>query len=136
MILSVKAVYHFCISTVVACLLYVGIREYVDCRREYMCCYCCMISSPAFACILHLVSMIFSTPYNFLCLYIFCIVVVLVVLSLLGLLCQWTFLPDMSGRGKLMLPSAVLVDYRASCFCHRRLVDVGHVCSVCLSSEL
>ncbi|CAI8052644.1 General transcription factor IIH subunit 3 [Geodia barretti] len=33
-----------------------------------------------------------------------------------------------------MLPSAVKVDYHASCFCHHRLVDVGHVCSVCLSS--
>ena len=25
------------------------------------------------------------------------------------------------------------VDYRAACFCHRELVDVGFVCSVCLS---
>jgi transcription initiation factor TFIIH subunit 3 len=45
----------------------------------------------------------------------------------------WTFLPDMSSREKLMLPSAVQVGYHASCFCHHRLVDVGHVCSVCLS---
>jgi transcription initiation factor TFIIH subunit 3 len=45
----------------------------------------------------------------------------------------WTFLPDETSRDKLMLPSAVKVDYHASCFCHHRLVDVGHVCSVCLS---
>ena len=25
------------------------------------------------------------------------------------------------------------VDYRAACFCHRQLIDIGFVCSVCLS---
>ena len=49
---------------------------------------------------------------------------------------QWSFLPNVASRGDLILPAAVQVDYRASCFCHHRLVDVGHVCSICLSSEL
>lgn len=34
-----------------------------------------------------------------------------------------------------MPPTAVGVDFRAACFCHRRVVDVGFVCSICLSSE-
>lgn len=25
------------------------------------------------------------------------------------------------------------VDFRAACFCHRQLIDIGYVCSVCLS---
>ena len=25
------------------------------------------------------------------------------------------------------------VDYRAACFCHRDLIEIGFVCSVCLS---
>lgn len=25
------------------------------------------------------------------------------------------------------------VDFRASCFCHKRTIDVGYVCSVCLA---
>ena len=25
------------------------------------------------------------------------------------------------------------VDFRAACFCHRKVVDVGYVCSICLS---
>ena len=46
----------------------------------------------------------------------------------------WTFLPDTSLRGgQLSLPTATKVDYRAACFCHRQLVDIGFVCSVCLS---
>jgi len=45
----------------------------------------------------------------------------------------WTFLPDKSLRTHLSLPSPCLVDYRAACFCHRRLISVGHVCSMCLS---
>ncbi|KAJ7647123.1 transcription factor Tfb4-domain-containing protein [Roridomyces roridus] len=27
------------------------------------------------------------------------------------------------------------VDFRAACFCHKKIVDIGFVCSVCLSSE-
>ncbi|XP_015594859.1 general transcription factor IIH subunit 3 [Cephus cinctus] len=45
----------------------------------------------------------------------------------------WVFLPDPSIRSKLVLPPPVKVDYRAACFCHQELVDIGYVCSVCLS---
>lgn len=48
---------------------------------------------------------------------------------------QWVFLPDPSGRHKLTLPPKAQVDYRAACFCHRTLIDIGYVCSVCLSSK-
>lgn len=47
------------------------------------------------------------------------------------LLC--VFLPDPDVRHKLILPARVQVDYRAACFCHRNLIDIGYVCSVCLS---
>ncbi|KAF2139638.1 uncharacterized protein K452DRAFT_300180 [Aplosporella prunicola CBS 121167] len=43
------------------------------------------------------------------------------------------FLPDNTARQHLVLPSAGEVDFRAACFCHRKVVDVGYVCSVCLS---
>ncbi|KAK3304391.1 transcription factor Tfb4-domain-containing protein [Chaetomium strumarium] len=33
----------------------------------------------------------------------------------------------------LVTPSADAVDFRAACFCHRNVVDIGFVCSVCLS---
>lgn len=46
----------------------------------------------------------------------------------------WVFLPSPSCRSKLALPPPAKVDYRAACFCHRQLVDIGYVCSVCLSS--
>ncbi|KAK9732256.1 Transcription factor Tfb4 [Popillia japonica] len=45
----------------------------------------------------------------------------------------WVFLPEPPVRQKLVLPPPVKVDYRAACFCHRELIDVGYVCSVCLS---
>ncbi|XP_017466159.1 PREDICTED: general transcription factor IIH subunit 3 isoform X2 [Rhagoletis zephyria] len=45
----------------------------------------------------------------------------------------WVFLPDPQMRQKLVLPPATKVDYRAACFCHRELIDIGYVCSVCLS---
>ncbi|XP_071480686.1 general transcription factor IIH subunit 3-like [Diadema antillarum] len=45
----------------------------------------------------------------------------------------WVYLPSPSLRESLNLPPAVHVDYRAACFCHRTLIDVGYVCSVCLS---
>lgn len=48
---------------------------------------------------------------------------------------QWVFLPDPLVRDKLTLPPKDQVDYRAACFCHRNLIDVGYVCSVCLSSK-
>lgn len=45
----------------------------------------------------------------------------------------WVFLPDADQRTQLVLPPSVHVDYRAACFCHRILIEVGYVCSVCLS---
>ena len=45
------------------------------------------------------------------------------------------FLPDRVNRSVLCMPTAVGVDFRAACFCHRRVVDTGWVCSVCLSSK-
>lgn len=44
------------------------------------------------------------------------------------------YLPSRSIRQLLMFPAEDDVDYRAACFCHRRVVDVGYICSVCLSS--
>ena len=49
---------------------------------------------------------------------------------------QWIFLPDRETRSKLNLPKRTAVDFRAACFCHRQLIDVGYVCSVCLSSKI
>lgn len=46
------------------------------------------------------------------------------------------FLPDQIARKNLVTPTAEIVDFRAACFCHRRVVDVGYVCSICLSSTL
>ncbi|KAJ5713373.1 uncharacterized protein N7483_010554 [Penicillium malachiteum] len=43
------------------------------------------------------------------------------------------FLPDQRSRRHLVLPTRVDVDFRAACFCHRRVVDIGYVCSICLS---
>jgi transcription initiation factor TFIIH subunit 3 len=43
------------------------------------------------------------------------------------------FLPDQQSRRHLVLPTRVDVDFRAACFCHRKIVDVGFVCSICLS---
>lgn len=43
------------------------------------------------------------------------------------------FLPDQRSRRHLVLPSRVDVDFRAACFCHRKVVDIGFVCSICLS---
>lgn len=44
-----------------------------------------------------------------------------------------TFLPSRSIQASLMFPALDDVDFRAACFCHRRNVDIGYVCSVCLS---
>ena len=49
------------------------------------------------------------------------------------------FLPDPTARQNLILPAQASgsgaggVDFRAACFCHRRIVDLGFVCSICLS---
>ncbi|KAK3854287.1 hypothetical protein Pcinc_012639 [Petrolisthes cinctipes] len=40
---------------------------------------------------------------------------------------------DVATRKKLNTPAPEAVDYRAACFCHRSLVDMGNVCSNCLS---
>ncbi|XP_030075727.1 general transcription factor IIH subunit 3 isoform X1 [Microcaecilia unicolor] len=45
----------------------------------------------------------------------------------------WVFLPEPDQRSQLILPPPVHVDYRAACFCHRNLIEIGYVCSVCLS---
>ena len=44
-----------------------------------------------------------------------------------------TFLAARSVRKHLCLPTSHKVDFRASCFCHQRPVDIGLVCPVCLS---
>jgi transcription initiation factor TFIIH subunit 3 len=46
------------------------------------------------------------------------------------------FLPDQKARAHLVTPTQDVVDFRAACFCHRDVVDVGFVCSICLSSML
>lgn len=38
-----------------------------------------------------------------------------------------------SGLEQLISPSTATVDFRAACFCHRKVVDTGFVCSICLS---
>jgi transcription initiation factor TFIIH subunit 3 len=43
------------------------------------------------------------------------------------------FAADAGSRRSLALPQPRGVDFRASCFCHKRALDVGYVCSVCLS---
>ncbi|XP_054715189.1 general transcription factor IIH subunit 3-like [Uloborus diversus] len=45
----------------------------------------------------------------------------------------WIFLPGTEIRKQMILPPRVHVDYRAACFCHRNLIEIGYVCSVCLS---
>jgi transcription initiation factor TFIIH subunit 3 len=46
---------------------------------------------------------------------------------------NWVLLPDFETRKSLVLPEKVPVGSRAACFCHRTLVEIGYVCSVCLS---
>ncbi|RUS26970.1 TFIIH subunit Tfb4/p34 [Jimgerdemannia flammicorona] len=46
---------------------------------------------------------------------------------------MFTFLPDRYSRNYLCLPGQDQVDFRAACFCHKRIIDIGYVCSVCLS---
>ncbi|KAM0936451.1 putative TFIIH subunit Tfb4/GTF2H3, von Willebrand factor A-like domain superfamily [Dioscorea sansibarensis] len=43
------------------------------------------------------------------------------------------FATDLQSRSFLQLPRPVGVDFRASCFCHKKTIDMGYVCSVCLS---
>ncbi|QIW99029.1 hypothetical protein AMS68_004547 [Peltaster fructicola] len=47
---------------------------------------------------------------------------------------MFAYLPDLSARQHLISPgNDSNVDFRAACFCHRRIVDLGFVCSICLS---
>ncbi|MCO5607008.1 hypothetical protein L7F22_061199 [Adiantum nelumboides] len=43
------------------------------------------------------------------------------------------FATDLHSRRFLQLPRPAGVDFRASCFCHKKTIDMGFVCSVCLS---
>ncbi|KAK6787722.1 hypothetical protein RDI58_016247 [Solanum bulbocastanum] len=43
------------------------------------------------------------------------------------------FATDLHSRSFLQLPRPVGVDFRASCFCHKNTIDMGFICSVCLS---
>jgi transcription initiation factor TFIIH subunit 3 len=43
------------------------------------------------------------------------------------------FLPDAATRALLNMPQQTVVDMRASCVCHGNMLDIGFVCSVCLS---
>lgn len=38
-----------------------------------------------------------------------------------------------TGLEQLVNPSTSNVDFRAACFCHRKVIDTGFVCSICLS---
>ncbi len=44
-----------------------------------------------------------------------------------------TYLPSRSMRGVMNLPTLEEIDFRRLAFCHRRIVDIGYICSVCLS---
>lgn len=47
---------------------------------------------------------------------------------------MFAYLPDQAARKHLIMPGeGEGVDFRAACFCHRRIVDIGFVCSICLS---
>ena len=47
---------------------------------------------------------------------------------------MFAYLPDQAARRHLIVPGeGEGVDFRAACFCHRRIVDIGFVCSICLS---
>lgn len=45
-----------------------------------------------------------------------------------------SFLSPPSIRKVLAIPTQDKIDFRAACFCHKNIVDIGFVCSVCLSS--
>jgi transcription initiation factor TFIIH subunit 3 len=40
---------------------------------------------------------------------------------------------EMAAGDMLVAPAADSVDFRAACFCHRKVIDIGFVCSICLS---
>lgn len=43
------------------------------------------------------------------------------------------FSADTYTRSFMQMPKLTGVDFRASCFCHKKTIDMGYVCSVCLS---
>ena len=45
------------------------------------------------------------------------------------------FLPDQTARQWLVPAIEGAVDFRAACFCHRDIITIGYVCSICLSSK-
>lgn len=45
----------------------------------------------------------------------------------------WIYLPSATIRETLLLPERRKANHRAVCFCHRNIIDIGYVCSVCLS---
>jgi len=47
-----------------------------------------------------------------------------------------SFLPPPAIRKVIAVPTQDKIDFRAACFCHKNIVDIGFVCSVCLSSRL
>eukprot|EP00198_Chlamydomonas_reinhardtii_P013971 XP_001703308.1 TFIIH 34kDa subunit [Chlamydomonas reinhardtii] len=52
--------------------------------------------------------------------------------GLLGVLLNH-FVCDTATRKQLDEAQALGVDFRASCFCHKYVIETGYVCSVCLS---
>lgn len=44
-----------------------------------------------------------------------------------------SFLPPPGLRQMISVPTQDKIDFRAACFCHKNIVDIGFVCSVCLS---
>ncbi|EMC91652.1 hypothetical protein BAUCODRAFT_300256 [Baudoinia panamericana UAMH 10762] len=47
---------------------------------------------------------------------------------------MFAYLMDQTARNHLIAPGeGEGVDFRAACFCHKRVVDIGFVCSICLS---
>ncbi|KAF9231942.1 transcription factor Tfb4, partial [Melanogaster broomeanus] len=44
-----------------------------------------------------------------------------------------SFLSPPSIRKVIAVPKQDQIDFRAACFCHKNIVDIGFVCSVCLS---
>ena len=48
------------------------------------------------------------------------------------------FPPELSFSAQAILnrPKQEIVDFRGSCFCHGKVVDLGYVCSVCLSGKI
>lgn len=42
-------------------------------------------------------------------------------------------LPSPATRPYLHSPTLISIDFRAACFCHRNVISLGYVCSICLS---